>query len=204
MRPLGAIGLLVCLLAGGCATPAPSVTWEHEYGLGPMPAATQPSQPARFGTLRIAALAAPGWLNSTDIYYRLLYEDPERVAAYSRARWVAPPPAMLAQLVQDALAGQGSWRAVIGPENPAQADYALRLHLLSFEQDFTAPKQSHGLLRLRAVLLNPSESIVAQRTFRFREPAASADAQGGTDALSRASRACAAALGRWLSQAVAH
>lgn len=191
--------LLVCIALAGCAAPSSSSTVSRtDYTLGEMedlpPLAGAP-EPA---TLRVARVDAPVHLNSSHIYYRLTYADRSRIASYSRSAWIAPPP-VLGRLIQEALAQQGGWRAVIGAENPARADYTLRLHLMAFRQDFSAREESHALMRLHASLVqDASGEIRGTRLFTFREPAATPDAPGGVDALGRASRACVVAIAEWL------
>ena len=66
------------------------------------------------------------------------------------------------------------------------------------------PSHSQALVRLRATLVDNSpagETLLAQRVFTAREPAASADAVGGVLALTKATDQVAATLGQWLERA---
>lgn len=199
--------LVVCFLAAllaGCISTSQPVFTKH-YALTPPtpPAATVPQNTAA-PILRVADIAAPAWLDSTSMYYRLGYQGDAGIAAYARSDWIAPPPKLLQGLVEDALSGSGDWKAVIGTGAAAESDLSLNLQLNDFEQLFSAAKQSAGVLDLTATLIDDHASkVVAQRTFHIEKPAPSADAAGGVKALNEAAAEFAQQLKQWLGGAVA-
>jgi cholesterol transport system auxiliary component len=77
----------------------------------------------------------------------------------------------------------------------------LTIELEEFSQVFSAPADSHGLLRLRATLVQAApggERLLGQRVLQLQQPAASPDAPGGVRALAGASDAAVAELVQWL------
>lgn len=198
----GALGLLVLAL-GACATPAP---WQTPYTLSmpgnPAPHPS-PASAASAPILRVAAVDAPPWLEGQGIAYRLLYGNPQEIEYYREARWAAPPPQMLGQLVQDALLKSDAWKGVLGPESPARADVTLSLRILDLAQDFERPRSSYGTLAVAATLIGDRDHrVLAQRVFRFRVRAPTPDAAGAVQSLSEASRHFALALQGWLLEEV--
>lgn len=197
------LGLAVIL--GGCT--AGAVRHETSYSLGTVPSLPPVGQAAKARTsgkvLQVAEVSAPTWLRSRRMLYQLGYHEGSGVAAYTRARWVASPGSLITQQLLQALAGQGAWKAVIGPDATAHADVVLRAHLLTFEQDFTLPKNSHGTLRIQVTLVDAaSDKVLADKIFEFRAPAPTPDAEGGVAALDQATRKWIKAVSAWVLQQV--
>lgn len=194
--------LLSCVLSA--CTPVPTVTparYTLETSAAQVAAGPRAPAPRFTQTLRIARLGAPAWLDSTNLYYRLAYAEAAQISPYARARWIGTPPALLERFLQQRLAATGLWRAVIGANDDARADLTLRLRLVEFEQVFTAPNVSHATVVLQATLVDERLArVIAQRDFRSRVRAPSADAIGGIAALRRASVRLSASLVRWLSR----
>ncbi|HET6586787.1 MAG TPA: ABC-type transport auxiliary lipoprotein family protein [Oleiagrimonas sp.] len=189
------------LVLGGCMNTTKTSFTTH-YTLGESsPAITD----ARHGqqVLRISRIDAPPWLEGTAMHYRLDYRHDNRVAAYGRADWIAPPATMLENLIRNTAAAGGGWRAVIDPGSTATADADLHLQLENFSQVFAQPDQSAGLIEATATLVDDHDgSVMAQKHFRVKVPASTPDAQGGAKALGEAGRQLAAQLERWLESAV--
>jgi ABC-type uncharacterized transport system auxiliary subunit len=204
-------GLLAAIALGGCTIfPDLSGIRKKEYTLY-APSAAAPvvqfeknGKPSKSSAiLRVVNLSVPVWLNSTNIYYQLEYRNGGEIAPYSQARWVSSPAILIRLLVQNTLAEDPFWKAVIGPESLAQADYKVELRITDFQQVFIKPDQSKGLLRAFATLVdNEADAMVAQREFRFETIAPSADVEGGTRALSKNAYKLAQAVRSWLRQVV--
>lgn len=196
--------LLACmLLLGGCMHSTKAQFTRH-YGLG-TPAAAPTGENHATGAngkiLEVAQISVPEWLSGNAMYYRLDYQNDDRLAAYAQSDWIAPPASLLEPILQRALAG-GDWRAVVGPRNPANADVNLQLRLDDFSQAFAQPGDSNGVLDATATLIdNHSDSVIAQKHFHVEVTAATADAQGGAKALAEASRKFAARLQGWVQAA---
>lgn len=194
-----ALILLLSSLLGACALHS-SQTWSN-YGLQQQPVQSpERGRPIR-GTLRIATLGAPSWLNTRDMYYQLDYHNRNQVSAYSRSRWLAPPPTMLAAVLVEQLSRARLWQAVVGSRTDILADYTLYLHLNRFQQIFKTPNQSYGLIVVRASLIDDhDDSAIAQKEFHFEVRAPTSDAIGGVTAMSHASHDLAVAVEKWLER----
>ena len=192
--------LALCTLAlGGCGAASRQNVVPRRYTLSQLaPAATQTSPHPDGAILRIARIEMPAWLQGTGLYYRLAYRNGNVVAAYANSDWAAPPAGMLEERLRNALA-DGGWRAVIGPGNTAQAGFTLHISLDDFSQVFTSPGESVGVLDGAATLVGANDAVIAQRRFRFRVAAPSADAAGGVKALDAASRDFAQQVRDWLA-----
>lgn len=153
------------------------------FDLGAVAVAWKPAEVP----LRGVDVAAPSWLATTAIQYRLLYADALRRQAYTESRWAAQP----AELIERALnrqpaAGTGGCR--------------LRLDLDELVQVFDAPGASRAQLDARASLLSPRGDVVlARKSFAVMHVAPSADARGGVAATSAAVQTLAGEIGHWLS-----
>lgn len=189
------------LVLGGCMNTTRTRFTTH-YTLGePAPAIAS----ARHGqkVLRISRISVPPWLEGTTMHYRLDYRHDNRLAAYGRSDWIAPPATMLEDLIRNTIAAGDNWRAVIGAGSTATADADLHLQLENFSQVFAQPDQSAGLIEATATLVDDGDgSVMAQKHFRVEIAAPTPDAQGGAKALGEASRQFATQLERWLGTAV--
>jgi cholesterol transport system auxiliary component len=197
----------VCaLVLGGCAEASRQAYTTHYTIAAPARSALHgPTEPGSGKTLQVARMTVPPWLQGTDMDYRLDYLHDNRIAAYGRSDWVAPPAGLLEQMVRNAIAGDGFWRAVIGPASPAQADMSLHIRIDDFSQVFTSPQQSHGVLDATATLIGDrDDNVVAQKHFHIEAPAPTADAPGGVEALKHVGREFAARLQGWLRATVEH
>lgn len=179
----------------------------RHYGLGasataPAPAATNATG-ASGKILEVEEISVPEWLSGNAMYYRLDYQNDDRLAAYGQSDWIAPPASLLEPILRRALAG-GGWRAVVGPRNPATADASLQLRLDDFSQAFAQPGESKGVLDATATLIDShNDRVIAQKHFHIEIAAATPDAQGGAKALSDASRQFAAQLQHWAQSSAA-
>jgi cholesterol transport system auxiliary component len=153
-------------------------------------------------TLQVAAIGAPQWLNSLNIYYQLQYQDTETISFYSRAQWISAPPQLVLRMLENTLS-KGTWKAVIGPDSNESADLILHVQLLEFQQIFTAPDKSYGALSARVTLSdNHTNRVIAQTEMDYKVPAPHADVDGGVEALNRAVNKLMASIPQWLAQAV--
>lgn len=187
------VWLLVPWLAA-CAAPVRNST-TYDFGLSAQPVAVSDPLPA---SLAIAEVQAPAWLASDGIVYRLAYENAARPHVYSQNRWVAPPPALLTQRLQETLANVAA-----GGVTPAAAgvtpDYLLRVELEEFSQVFDARDASRATVRVRASLIDPRRGeLLGQRDFHAERPAAP-DAAGAARSLREASDAVLHDIAGWLA-----
>ena len=180
---LGAVGLL-----GACATNAPKAPGAT-FDFGPLPAAR--ALPLK--GIAVQDVAAPQWMDSTRIYYRLAYADATQPAAYANSRGVMPTTHLWTQRVKQRASQAG---AVVAGNEGLRGAPTLKIELDEFAHTFSSAKESKGVVRLRATLLNGRE-VVAQRTFAQESTSTVADAGGGARALIAAGDAAIDAVLDW-------
>lgn len=197
---IAAAALAASVGLSACASgPAPTRLSYLDLGPigGPASGAAAPTSAPdgmRLGVPLKVSVAAPRWLDSESIYYRLPSADGNQARTYANSRWLAPPPVMFANHLRARLARQGQ---VLDAGDPARAPL-LKIDLDEFTQYFDGPGASHGVVLLRASVFDNGK-LIAQTTIRDEHPAASADAQGGATALAAATAAAGDALARWLT-----
>lgn len=189
------------LILGGCV-PATRATFTQHFDLGVSSAAVAGESHATIRhakVLQVSSITVPEWLAGTAMYYRLGYQDDRRIAAYGHSDWIAPPASLLEPIVQRTIAAGGGWQAVVGPRDPAAAAASLRLRLDDFSQAFARPDDSTGVIDATATLIDGHDgSVIAQRHFHVAVAAPTPDAQGGVEALAKASRQFALQVQGWL------
>lgn len=206
MRRRGLIALLPATLVACSALPKkPANQVMYDFGLAPAAGAEASGERP---PLTLPDVEAEGLLETTDLLYRLGYEDAFELRPYAYARWSAPPTRLVHQRLRDVL---GRQRAVLDNSGAAalvrggaQRPPLLRVHLDSLFQLFDAPGRSRGIVRLSCTLLQSSggnERLLGQRRFETERPAPTADAPGGVRAMSAAVDAAAEDIARWLQQA---
>ena len=181
---------LVLLLLSACAALPERGSAPQRYDFGP-PAAAVAVVAANRPALGLRVQASPA-LEGTAMLYRLAYADAQQLRAYTQARWAMAPAELLAQRLRSGLG-----RDYILPPDGEGAGRVLHVVLEEFSQVYTAPEQSHGLLRLRVSLLQ-GERLLAQRELLFQPAATRSDAAAGVRALAAASDEAVAELVRWL------
>lgn len=144
--------------------------------------------------LRGVEVAAPSWLDTPAMQYRLAYAEAARRSSFSESRWVAPPPELIRQ----------SLRRTLAPAEGGAGGCRLHVDVDEFIQRFDAPQSSTAIVELRAALLAPrGEAPLARKAFRVSQAAPSADARGGVAALAAATREAADAMRAWLERVAA-
>ena len=183
--------IVTCLLAG-CAASSRNASLPEVYDFG-LPLA-RVAVGNRWSSVAFEVSASP-WLDSRDIEYRLLYENPLKLRSYSASRWAAAPRLLLAQHLRQqlGLAGAG------GP-----ATCLLRLELQEFSQVFATPSRSRATLLGRVSVVDGRRQLVGERPVAIEQPAPTADARGGVVALVAASDDLGQQLAAWLNDLEKH
>jgi len=190
-----ALLLLLALLSGCALGPQPREGMaNYDFGL---PRLDKDANPRLQQELVVADVAAPAWIDNSNIYYRLSYQDATRPRAYALSHWVMSPAALLGQRLRADIA-RASKAGVFAPADGVRAEYTLRLELEEFSQVFDTATSSHAELRLRAILMRRRD-VVAQRQFDIEHAAATPNAEGGVHALIATSDAAGAKLVDWLA-----
>ena len=193
---LRAVFLLSLALLGACALSPQSGDAVANYDFG-LPRSDRDASPRLHRELVVAAVAAPAWMDNSDIHYRLAYQDAARPQAYSRSRWVMPPAALLGQRLRASIA-RANTAAVFVPADGMPADYTLRMELEEFSQVFDQADQSRAVVRLHASLIR-NRGVVAQQSFGIDKAAMKPNAEGGVRSLIAASDEAGELLIDWLA-----
>lgn len=175
--------LLAAALLASCSLGQGARQEPASYDFGALPT-TAPAAAAAVKLTRpllVFDVAAPAWLDTAEVHYRLAYVDATRPRAYANSRWVMPLSPLLSQRLRQQLAAASS-AGVLVPADGLRAPHSLRVEIEEFTQVFDAPARSRAVLRARATLLG-NRTLVAQRSFSLERPAATADAEGGVRAL---------------------
>ncbi len=201
MKRMGRV-LAVSVFLGGCISapqPKPPVA---VYDFGPQ-RANEDSKCIN-ASLLVPDIAAPSWLDSPDITYRLDYANETRHHAYANSRWVAAPAALLGQRLRQRIAAVNE-KGVIDSRDAAQADYLVRMELQEFIQVFYSEKSSYAAIQLRASVIRlPDRTLIAQRSFTVRRETASPNAEGAVKAFADASDNLIGELLDWISRNLAN
>lgn len=174
--------LAFALLLPGCSHNSREVAL---YDLGP----AQTAQPLPFPVLLEPFDSAPPYMRK-ELLYRLDYAG-EPLRPYAGSAWRIPPDSLFAELLLQTAKGS---LLTVGP-SPLRARCALHIGLARFEQAFSDEKNSKAEVEV-------NYSLVQLRTRRELKrgnvhesvAAATADAQGGAQALQEASRQAAAGI----------
>jgi cholesterol transport system auxiliary component len=188
-------------LAACSLTPAPRAPVSY-HDLGPVHASVDARPVAALIVVHDAT--GPLWLDSENMHFRLNYEDPSRVRSYANSHWVASPLQMISERLRVALAERTVHGGAL-PDVGVPGDYWIRVTVEEFCQVFDGPAESRGVVRLRVMLVKArGHVLVEQRAFLAEVPAPAPDSAGGVTALTRALDQAIAAVGAWVSDAVAH
>ena len=200
MKYLLVVSLVLTL--GACSLGPPQKDASPAYDLGAPPAPVAGAARIRASIL-VHAVAAPIWLESYSIVYRLNYQDAARQLFYANSRWAAPEAALLTQRLRAQLAA-ASDGGVLSAADGARAEYALRVELEDFSQVFDSADASRAVIVARASIVNVARrTLLAQKTFTVGKPAASANAEGGARALTAASGELVDAVTAWTAASLA-
>ena len=197
--------MLVLLLAAtlaGCTLGPEKKDAAATYDLSGAPSSAAGKTRIR-ATLLVQPVAAPGWLESNAIVYRLNYQDAARQLNYANSRWAAPVASLVTQRLRAQLAA-ASDSGIVNIADSARADYALRVELEEFSQVFDTADASRAVIVARASLVNVARrSLQAQKTFTIDRPAAGANAESGVRALSAGSAELVDAIVAWTAASLA-
>jgi cholesterol transport system auxiliary component len=139
---------------------------------------------ARLPGLRAVPVRASAPFDTGEMHYRLAFRNSAELLAFSQSRWAATPAVLLQRRFS---------RASDGP-----VKCALEFDLSELSQVFATRDVSEIVLEGRAVLF-VSNSRVAERTFRIREPDAGSNAESGAIAVARAADRLIGEISVWSS-----
>lgn len=198
VAPLCAALLLVLT---GCVSLPDKPARVQAFDLGPTPTAATAASPTGGTVLILGPMQAPADLDTLPMRYRLIYAgDEQQPRPYMQARWAMTPPQLVQQRLRDALATQ---HTVVDSAAPGVPGRRVQTELTEFDQVFTTPEASQGVVSLRVTVLTSgatgSPATVTQRLFTARSPAPSANAEGGAQALRTATDEVVRQVAQWLN-----
>lgn len=201
MNKIFALSIAIYLISGCTVLPKPQATVSiYDFGVQSAPLARhlpENSQQVRKSVL-IADAAAPSWLDSTAIHYRLLYHNPTQTYTYANNRWIAAPAALFTQQIRNRIVTD-THEQVTKDFGTAKTDYVLHIELEEFMQLFDTVADSHITIGFRASLVERNtRKLIAQKDFNRTEKTISADAAGAVSAFSAASNRLIDELIGWL------
>ena len=177
--------LLLSACVGGARNTPPTAV--YDFGL---PAARLVADGA-WSRLALE-VRSPPWFDSLSVDYRLAYEDPLKQREYASSRWAGAPGILLAQRLRQQL-------GTVSVTGSSVSNCLLRVELQEFSQVFDSPQRSRGVLQGSVSLSDVKRQLVAERQLTIEKPAATADAQGGIDALVAASSELGQKIADWLA-----
>ena len=186
--------LVAALLLGGCAVKTtPPV---KDYAIFAQMSETASDFGGRFGSIGVDVLRSTRMAGATAVFYR---RSRTRIQPYLYARWVEPPAAMVERALVAALLRVHAARSVVGSGSAALPRWRLEVALLDFSQYFLPDKPPYARVEAVVTLSRTSDGRpVGSHRFVFEVPIAGADADGGAQALSEASKRLVRAIVRWL------
>ena len=209
-RAKGLAAALVMLgLLTGCGSILPTPPQRADvYDFGPGAQQIDAAQKQTLPPIALSDFTSTGLPDGrTAVFYRLAYANAQQLHPYTLARWSQAPAILMQQAVRDRLSPQ---RAVIyGDANIDQqikggkSPTVLRAEVEEFSQVFSSERDSVGLVRVRASLvdsLKAGDELIAQRVFVVQRPAVSPNAAGGAKALADAAAQVAEDIAKWVAQ----
>lgn len=146
-------------------------------------------------TVQLGTVTESDWLSSTAMYYRLLYDDPQRLRSYVDSRWSGTPAELMEGRLELAL-------AKIPDTLPSGGHYTLDVHMLTFEQDFSSPQAASVHLEVWVILRRSADQRrVAQRLFSYQK-SGTPDARGAAEGFSALSNVFTSSLLKWIGSSV--
>jgi cholesterol transport system auxiliary component len=188
---------LLALLASACASERPLPV---QYDLEGSPPRA-PRAPRFKATLAVPPVHAPSWLSTTELIYRLDYEPPAPLRAYTLRRWTAPPSELLTLRLRERIAAMNDGFTLNGL-SADQDGYRLEITLEDFMQSFPSSGQSRCVVTFSASLYQPGDRVIAQKTFRAERPGPSPDAIGAVQGLVAATDLDVDELLRWIGSSL--
>ncbi len=180
-----AIGVMLIVSACNLFPDRPSSPALHDFGSSEKFSGSQ-SGGLGESAWSTVSVEAPEWLQNENIRYRLLYADPTRVRFYAKDRWLASPPAMLAQRLSLVGGGRGS---------------RLKIRLLEFEQVFDEPQKARVKLVFSASAQRPAtEEVVGNKVFSLSLPSPTEDAAGAITASAKLIDEAVNSLQTWITE----
>ena len=169
-------GVLIVLLSG-CVNLGPVQALPKTYDLGVSP---QEIKSLSNTGLFLNQIQANETIDSIAMLYRLSYDDPNRIAAYTESQWrISPIDLITTKIVQISSipVRARSTRAMVGR-------CSVDLSLLSFEQRFSSPTEGVAIVDWKVSVTDVvKRRLIDEARFSYRVPMQRPEASAGVAAL---------------------
>ena len=147
--------------------------------------------------IKLAPIRATRSLTSTQIHYK---DSDYGLNSYVYSQWNDSPVKLLQTFFQVNIDQSKLFKAVLPAISVSKADLILESTLLDFTHHIKNDKASEGVIRIRFYLIdNVSNTVISTSEFVAKEVAVSVNAQGGVEALNKASITIGHQLIEWLA-----
>ncbi len=172
---------IIAFIVAGCSSLRPSV---HEHTILPSNTPHVAVTQSINATLKVLSTRSISSLASTQLYY---LKDASHIDAYLYSRWSDSPSSMIDRSLTSSLQNRQLFTTLIPSTSSATADVILESDLSAFYHRFNDDAKSEGFIDVTYRLIDTkTKKTIASKHFVIIEPALSADAKGGVDALTKA------------------
>jgi len=153
------------------------------------------STPANL-SLRIMPTRSIASLASKELYY---LHDTTQTGTYLYSRWADTPASMIDRSLVSSLQNRHLFSALLPAATSANADLVLESDLHAFYHRFNDKKNSEGVIDITYRLIeSKNKKTIASKRFLITSAAATANAEGGADALTSATHHLSQESTLWL------
>ena len=144
-------------------------------------------------------ITADDAVNSISILYRLMYQDPNQIMAYSESHWrILPVELVSARFFQVSPIPVRNRSVLSGAGN-----CAIDISLVAFEQRFTSPEKGEGIVDWKVFVTDVNNRrFVDEKRFTYKVPMKEANASSGVLALAQGVDMAILDTLNWLSSEV--
>jgi cholesterol transport system auxiliary component len=202
-RAAGVAAVLAILCLGGCISllPKQKAAQLYQFGAGPM----RPPTPAG-GPARVAIRAAPTTFVRAASGDRILTVSGDETAYIAGARWVTAANSLFEDAVSRAFEAHGGPARLLARDEPAPADYVLKLDVQTFEARYDRGRSAAPTVVVRvyaAIVGHRNDMSGVTQIFQAEAPAESNSVRAITAAFDVAVDKVLGDMVAWVDQTAA-
>lgn len=190
----GLFSAVFALVLAGCSTTTPPI---NEYTILPVYSTEEAPNTAQANlSLKLAPTKSIASLSSKELFY---LRDSGQIGAYLYSRWADTPASMIDRSLISSLQNRAFFSALLPNGSNANADLILESNLHAFYHRFSKNDTNEGFIDITYRLIETkNKQTLASKRFVITVPSQSADAKGGADALTIATRSLSREITLWL------
>ena len=189
--------LFMALLFGGCAVKRVPAAKEYQISSTTSGIEEFQNDTSRFDTLKLRFSHSSKTVTTSNIYY---IDEQYRKQPYSYSRWYDTVETMFEEKLIKALKRSKTVKSVLSGSTAARSDYILELDILEFVQEFPTEGRSFGKVVVMASLVRSVDrKVISSKLFESTSPAPQDSAEGGVEALNRATDSVVTEILEWLN-----